>query len=98
MASKQRRLREARKKRSQATKVLQRLEAGELPLRALLEARPKSIHPVRVWVLVKHAPHMGEVKTKNVLVRAKVYPLMRVGDLMDGDVQRILEYLPPAVK
>jgi hypothetical protein len=78
--------------------VLQRLEAGELPLRALLEARPKSIHPVRVWVLVKHAPHMGEVRTKNCLIKANVYPLMRVSDLVDGDVQRILDHLPPTVK
>ena len=94
MASKQKRLRTARKKRRVATATLDRLEAGELDLVTLLRKRPASIAPVRIYTLIHRAPHMGEKGTKECLVKAKVYALTRVGDLLDSDVDRIIRHLP----
>jgi hypothetical protein len=95
--SRTKRLKNARKKRTQASRVLAHLEAGEVTIETLLSA-PDYIGHVRLFTLMKRTPGLGEAGIKKCLFKAKVYPMTRVDELTDTEISRVIHYLPPRVK
>lgn len=98
MASKSKRLAAARKKKSQAARMLGALEAGEVGLVIILNRNPVALQAVRIEHLLRRAPHMGEKGARKTLEEAQIWPLRRVGDLTSSERQRIINQLPRRAK
>jgi hypothetical protein len=95
--SRTKRLRNARKKRTQASKVLAHLESGEVTLERLLDS-PDHIGHVRLFTVMKRTPGLGEAGIKKCLFKAKVYPMTRLDELTESEISRVLHHLPPRVQ
>lgn len=95
--SKTKRLRNARKKRTKAARILGHLEDGAYPLENLLY-NPVGIGHVRLYTLMKRTPGLGEQGIKRCLFKAKVYPMTRLDQLSQEEVERVVHYLPPRAR
>ena len=100
MPSRTKRLAKARKTRSQASRILGALEAGEVPIERILIAHhpPVSLSKVRIYVLLLRVPRMGEVSTKKCLMKANVWPTTTFGNLTASERDRIYQNLPPTAR
>jgi len=103
--SRTKRLKSARKKRTQASKVLNLVESGQLSLTAVLNDYPNPTHNwtqqighVRLFTVMKRTPGLGEAGIKRCLFKAKVYPMTRLDELTHEDIDRVIHYLPPRVQ
>ena len=92
------RLRNARKKRVAAARYLDLLAAKKITLREVLEHPPKSMGPVRLWTVLNRAPKLGEAGAKRCLQRAEVWPETRMDALTPEEAQRVLNSLPPRAR
>lgn len=103
--SRTKRLRNARKKRTQASKVMAMVETGQLSLEAVLTDYPRPTHHwtrqighVRLFTVMKRSPGLGEAGIKKCLFKAKVYPMTRLDQLTDEEITRVIHHLPPRAR
>lgn len=104
MASRNKRLAQARRQRTATARILGMIEAGEMSVLTLLEPARygKKLDPgikrVRIHTLLCRVPHMGEKGVDKLLREAKVWPTARLGDLDDEEIGSIIEHLPKRAK
>lgn len=98
MASRNARLRKARRARTRAAQRLAQLEAGEVSLREILAELPQDMKPVRLWTLLLRTPHLGESGARKVCEKSMVWPTTRLGNLEEEALVAVLNHLPPRVK
>jgi hypothetical protein len=92
------RLRNARRKRQRAARILQLLAHGDgYSLEELLH-NPREIGHVRLWTLMTRSPHLGEAGVRKCLTRAKVYPMTRLDELTTEEADRVIACLPPRAR
>lgn len=94
MASRNKRLHYARKKRQAAARQLDLLATGAVTLQALLENHPKCMDPVRLWTVMNRTPKLGEAGVKRTLQRAQVWPETKLQDITPEEVERVVMNLP----
>lgn len=97
MASRSRRLRNARKNKQAIARALESLKAGTTSLEHVL-THDGVLSRCRVWTVLIHAPKLGETGAKKVLLQARVFPEDRLGNLDENAIQRIIEHLPPRAR
>lgn len=98
MASKERRLRNARRNKQAIAQSLKQLKDGTVRLEQILDDRNGVMGRVRIWTILTHTPKIGEVGAKKILVSARVWPEDRLSTLDAKKVGRIIEALPPRAK
>lgn len=98
MATAAKRLKAARRKRSQIASTLKRLSIGQLNLSALIDDPPAHLGSVRIYTLLLKAPNLGEAGVQRVLLRSKIYAAARVGTLTFEERHRIIKALPPRAR
>jgi hypothetical protein len=93
--SKEQNLRRARKIKSSIALDLRRLKNGNITLRSVLET-PQSTSLVHcsVFNVLRAAPNLGEKGAKRVLLESKVWPMDKVGNLSQYELDLILSNLP----
>lgn len=91
------RLRNARRKRSAAARQLALLESGAQTLELILRD-PGSCGHVRLWAVMNRAPRLGEAGVRKCLTRAKVYPMTRLDNLTEDEIDRVIACLPPRAR
>ena len=89
---------QAQHTRSQIARTFKAIESHVIAPSDVLHDSPECLKRVRVFDVVRRFPHMGGDGASNVLRKAKVWPLTRVGKLTDEERDRILSHLPPRVK
>jgi len=94
----QKQIRSAQKRRSQIARLFARMERHELSPADVLNDVPACLKRVRVFDVVRRFPHMGDDGADNVLRRAKVWPVTRMGKLAEEERERILDSLPPRAR
>lgn len=88
----------ARKRRAARAAGLKALRRGRLPVREALTDVPKALRSCPVYVVLGAAPGMGPQSIRKVLEeRAKVWPLIPLGELTEMQRQAILDHLPERV-
>lgn len=104
MASRSKRLAQARRQRSSTARILGMIEAGEFSVLTLLEPARygKRLDPgikrVRIHTLLCRVPHLGEKGVDKLLREANVWPMSRLSDLTSSEIDRIIEHLPKRAK
>jgi ribosomal protein S13 len=63
-------------------------------LRAALEDVPDALRGVPVHLVMCACPGVGPVTCKHILKRADVWPLLKLGDLTDIELVKIIELIP----
>lgn len=53
---------------------------------------------VRVYDVLRRAPHLGNTGAKKILLTTKVWPLDRLGEVSQFDRDEIIKCLPPRAK
>jgi hypothetical protein len=79
---------------------LRRLRDARIDLRDALDD-PGSflgLSRVRIYDVLRHAPHLGNTGAKKILVTSNVWPLTRLGELEDDERDEILRCLPPRAR
>lgn len=94
----QRRLKQARKTRRQIASLFRDLNDGQETLQHILEDPPRCLNSVRIFDLLRRAPHLGEAGANKCLRTARVWPTIRIGNLTQEQREQILEHLPPRAK
>lgn len=74
------------------------LSDDQLDVTELLENSPACLNRVRVFNVIRRLPHMHDGGAEKVLIRAKVWPLTKMGDLAQDERERIIAHLPPRAK
>jgi hypothetical protein len=95
VSSPRKRLRDARRRRSQIASVFDRLKNRQLTVEQMLRKPPRCLGKVRIHVLLSHTPYMGDVRVKKCLERADIWPLERIGNLTPEQREEIINCLPP---
>lgn len=98
MATAARRLKNARKKRSQIASTLKRLRDDRLNVAEVLADPPRHLGSVRIYVLLLNTHNLGEAGVKRVLEKSKVYAACRVSQLSEEQLQSIIRHLPPRAR
>jgi hypothetical protein len=96
---KEKRLRKARKTRSQISSDFAALRNGHITLRDVLEdPESTSLGRVVVYDVLRRSPHLGKAGAKKILLTSKVWPMDRLNDISKWDRDEILKCLPPRAK
>lgn len=95
MGTAAKRLKKARKRRSQIARAFTRMNDSVIDVRDVLEDPSHVLKYVTIYDLLRRAPRMGPQGAKKILVKANVWPMDRVGDLSHSDRKRIIHELPP---
>lgn len=82
--------RNVRRRRSKALRGIQSPTA----LRHALEDVPRALTGVPVHLVLCACPGIGPVACKSILERARVWPLIRLGDLVEAERDAIIELIP----
>lgn len=93
----QKQIRQAQRTRRQIARVFIDMNDERLSPTDVLHASPACLQRVRVFDVVRRFPHLKGDGASNVLRKAKVWPLTRMGHLTDEERDRILTCLPPRV-
>ena len=96
--SKTKQMRAAQKRRTQIARLFARMDTHELSPADVLNDVPDCLKRIRVFDVVRRFPHMGDDGASNVLRRAKVWPVTRMGHLSEDERERILASLPPRAR
>jgi hypothetical protein len=86
--------------RSRMGHDLNALRDARIDLRDALE-NPGSflgLSRVRIYDVLRRAPHLGNTGAKKILLTAKVWPLTRLGELEVIERYEILRCLPPRAR
>lgn len=97
----QKRTKQAQKTRRQIARTFIAMESHMISVSDVLgitQEMPDCVRRMRVYDVVRRFPHMGGDGASNVLRKAKVWPLTRMGRLTDGERSAILQHLPPRTK
>ena len=97
MPGSRKRLRKARRTRTQIAQVFVALEMGKLHAGHVLGTPIPCLGRIRVYDVLRRFPHLDRSGAENVLRRAKVWPLTKMNELTEEERQRILIHLPPRV-
>lgn len=89
---------QARHVRAKRAEVLAELKEGTRSLREELLHPQKYLSGAPVYTVLEAAQGMGPETTKDVLLAAKVWPLICMGDLTQGMMNRIVENLPERIQ
>lgn len=92
------RTKQARHTRSQIAKTFVAIEQHDISPSDVLHASPACLKRVRVFDVIRRFPRLKGDGASNVLRRANVWPLIRMGQLKDEERDAILEHLPPRTK
>lgn len=98
MATAARRLKSARRKRSQIAATLKRLDDDQLSLSVILDNPPRHLGSVRIYTLMLRTPHLGEAGVRRILEKANIYAAARIGTLTYEERHRIIRQLPPRAR
>lgn len=97
-AKSQKRTRQAQRTRRQIARTLDDVSSHKIAVSVVLHETPACLGRVRIYDVVRRFPHLKGDGASNVLRKAKVWPLTRMGQLTDGERDAILSHLPPRVK
>lgn len=100
-AKTQKRTRQAQRTRRQIARTFVAMESHVITASDVLgitQDMPQCVQRLRVFDVVRRFPHMGGDGASNVLRKAKVWPLTRMGNLDPEERDAILKHLPPRVK
>lgn len=92
------RTKQALRTRRQIARTFDAIQLHELNVSDVLHDVPACLRRVRVFDVVRRFPHLKGDGASNVLRKAKVWPLTRMGNLTTEERDRILAHLPPRVK
>lgn len=92
--SAQRRLKKARKQRSQNAATFRALENGQFTVEDALRTPTDALKRIRIYDLLRRTPKLGDVGAKKVLMKAEVWPLERIGNIELSKRQKVIEALP----
>lgn len=92
------RTKDAQRTRRQIARTFDAMSSHDIGPFEILHDVPACLRRVRVFDVVRRFPHMGGDGASNVLKKAKVWPLTRMGQLNDEERDAILEHLPPRAK
>lgn len=98
MTTTKKRTKQAQHTRSQIAKTFVAIELHVIAPSDVLYDSPACLKRVRVFDVVRRFPHLKGDGASNVLRKAKVWPLIRMGKLTDEERDRILAHLPPRTK
>lgn len=98
MAGTRKRLHKARRTRSQIAQTFTALDNGNVSVTELLEAPPECLKRIRIYDVLRRVPHLGRDGAETVLRRARLWPLVTLGNLTPAERKLILAHLPPRVK
>jgi hypothetical protein len=98
-STKQKRLAKARRVKSSIGRDLRLLKQGSLTLNGVLEdSERRSLGRARIFDVLRHAPHISDAGAKKILLTARVWPLTKLADLEEVEIEEILECLPPRAR
>lgn len=97
-AKSKRRTKAALRRRTQIAQQFRALDNGQVHATDILRDVPLCLYRVRVFDVVRRFPHMGSDGAENVLRHARVWPLVRMGDLTPEERSAILTHLPPRAR
>lgn len=92
------RTKDAQRTRRQIAGTFERMSTYDVTAHEILHETPACLKRMRVYDVVRRFPHMGGDGASNVLKRAKVWPLTRMGQLNDEERVAILNELPPRAR
>lgn len=98
MSGTEKRLKKARRTRSQIAKVFAALDNDRIGARELLESPPACLGRIRVYDVLRRLPHLERKGAEHVLSKAKVWPLRTMSSLTEAERRAILAQLPPRVR
>lgn len=98
MATTARRLKKARKIRSQQATQLEAISNGDLHIEDVLGSPSYALKRVSVHVLLMHAPGIGEKGSEKICRTAKVWPTHRLGNLSKKERDDLIAALPVRAK
>ena len=98
MSTATRRLQTARHIRHQIAHRFKLIESGELRIEDVLRDPDGVLKRVRIHDLIRRSPHMGSKGADHVCRRARVYPLVRLGELEEDARERLIKGLPPRAR
>jgi hypothetical protein len=90
--------RQAIRTRRKIARTFDAIQSHELNVSDVLHATPPCLRRLRVFDVVRRFPHLKGDGAENVLRKARVWPLTRMGNLTPEERDRILAHLPPRVK
>ena len=99
MSTRQKRLEKARRIKSRIGSDLKLLKSDQLTLIGVLDSSERrSLGRARIFDVLRHAPHVSDAGAKKILLTAKVWPLTKLEDLEQVEIDEILECLPPRAR
>lgn len=88
----------ARDIRAQRAEHLQDLKEGARYLRKTLLHPPECLHDATIYLVLSSAHGVGPKTAEKVLLKAQIWPFIRVGSLPRSAIDRILENLPERIR
>jgi hypothetical protein len=84
----------ARRRRHQASVILNELRCGDRYVEDILKDPPDALGPIRVYVMLHCCPRLGEKGVDKLLKKANVWPTTRISKLSESQLTAILDHLP----
>lgn len=88
---------QARATRRLRATELRRVERGTYPVRELLQTPPGALDGADLYDVLLRVPNLGRRGIQLTCERARVWPHLKMQDLVEDEIDRLLEALPERV-
>lgn len=89
--------RKARRMKAQRGTELARVQRGVYPVRELLRTPPGALDGADLYDVLLRVPRLGRKGIQHTCERAQVWPHLKLCDLLEDEVERLIDSLPERV-